>query len=126
MNACQKGKRGERAFAKWLRENLGVAARRGRQFSGSPESPDVVGVDGVHFEVKHVEKLNIWQAIDQAIRDCGKSIPVVAMKRNRSEWLLVLRASDLMKTSFLLNNLVEQPSLPTVEGTEKKPRSDSE
>lgn len=101
MNACQKGKRGERAFAAWLRENFGVAARRGRQFSGSPDSPDVVGINGVHFEVKHVEKLNVWSAVDQACKDCGSNVPVVAMKRNRSEWLLVLKASDLKKAASL-------------------------
>ena len=98
MNSCQKGKRGERA---WRDELLahGYQARRGQQFSGSPDSPDVVCPDlpGLHFEVKVVEKLNLGQAMDQAARDASARIPVVAHKRNRGPWLVTMRADDWFK-----------------------------
>jgi Holliday junction resolvase len=95
INSCQKGKAGERAWAKYLREKMGVDARRGRQFSGSPDSPDVVSDDGMHWEVKRVEKLNLSQAMEQAVKDAdGKKIPAVAWKKNRGEWLVILRAKD--------------------------------
>lgn len=90
MNSRQKGKRIEREAAQAIGATFNVAMRRGVQFAGGPDSPDVVGLPGVHFEVKGVERLNIWAAMEQAIRDAGNQIPVVACKRNRSAWLLVV------------------------------------
>ena len=98
VNSRNKGAQGEREWARWLREELGVKdARRGVQHSGGPNSPDVLGVDGVHWEVKRVEKLNLQSAMEQAIRDCGVNIPVVAHRKNRGEWLMTLRADDVIK-----------------------------
>lgn len=95
MNSCLKGKRGERAWRDELRAH-GYEARRGRQFSGSPDSPDVVCPDltEFHFEVKAVERLNIHQVMAQALDDAGQNIPVVAHKRNRGDWLVTMRADD--------------------------------
>lgn len=95
MNSREKGKRGERLWRDELREN-GYAARRGQQFSGSPDSPDVVcqGLPWAHFEVKAVEKLNLEDAMDQARRDAGRAVPIVAHKRNFRPWLVTMRASD--------------------------------
>lgn len=91
MNSNRKGKRGERAWRDRLREN-GYEARRGQQFSGSPDSPDVVceSLPWCHFEVKCVERLNVQDAIDQAKRDCGGKTPIVAHKRNHCEWLVTM------------------------------------
>ena len=71
MNSREKGKRGERQWRDELRAH-GFQARRGQQFSGSPDSPDVVCEElaWLHFEVKAVERLNIEDAMDQARRDC--------------------------------------------------------
>jgi hypothetical protein len=97
INGCQKGKRGERAWRDFLLAH-GISARRGRQFSGSPDSPDVVSNDNMHWEVKWVESLNIWKAIEQAVRDCGKEkTPAVAFKRNKSGWMVALRAEDYIR-----------------------------
>jgi hypothetical protein len=95
MNSCEKGKRGERAWRDELVAN-GYDARRGRQFSGTPDSPDVVcpQLSAFHFEVKSVERLNVNEAMAQAVEDAGDKIPVVAHKRNRGEWLVTMRASD--------------------------------
>lgn len=95
MNSCQKGKRGERAWRDELIAHQ-YQARRGRQFSGSPDSPDVVCDDlpGFHFEVKTVERLRIHEAMAQAVNDAGNKIPVVAHKRNHGQWLITMRAED--------------------------------
>ena len=92
----RKGAVGERELAAWLRER-GYEARRGQQFSGSPESPDVV-CSGVpfHFECKRTERIRLYDAIAQATADAGDRIPVVAHRRNRGEWLAVLRLEDLI------------------------------
>ena len=95
INSRNKGKVGEREWAAWLTAN-GFPARRGVQYQGGPESPDIAGgIAGVHFEVKRVENLNIHAAIAQAVKDAGKAIPVVAHRRNRGAWLVTLRAEDL-------------------------------
>jgi hypothetical protein len=96
MNSCQKGKVGEREWRDVLKEK-GFEARRGRQFSGSPESPDVVSNLPFHFEVKRVEALNIDKAMEQAQRDCGKSMPVVAHRKNKRPWLVTMVAEDWLE-----------------------------
>lgn len=103
MNSLAKGKRAERAFRDLLRSH-GYQARRGQQFSGSPDSPDVVCPDlPFHFEVKHVERLDLQAAMDQSVGDAGQQVPVVAHKRNGKDWLVTMRASDwfwLVKLPF--------------------------
>jgi hypothetical protein len=72
MNSRNKGKVGEREFAALLREH-GFDARRGQQFSGSPDSPDVVSdaLAWLHVEVKRVQNLKLTDACVQAEGDCG-------------------------------------------------------
>ena len=97
INSKDKGKRGERMCAKKMRE-YGYDARRGIQYQGSPESPDVVGVPGLHIEVKFTEKLRLYDAMEQSKRDAGENeIPVVMHKRNYTEWLCTLRLDDFME-----------------------------
>ncbi len=93
MNSRQKGKRGERAWRDELRAH-GFDARRGQQFCGSPDSPDVVcpALAWIHFEVKHVERLNINDAMDQARRDGRGKVPVVAHRRRFCRWLVTVEA----------------------------------
>jgi len=103
MNSRDKGKRGEREWAAYLTE-LGFDARRGVQYHGGPDSPDICGgIPGTHAEVKRVERLNIHDAIQQAQDDSGGTlIPYVAHRRNRSEWLVTLRARDIIRLAQLL------------------------
>lgn len=94
MNSRQKGKRGEREWAAYLREQGYHDARRGQQFAGGGDSPDVV-CDSlpIHWEVKRVEKLNVYDAMNQAMRDRGQGkVPVVAYRRNDHRWLVVMEA----------------------------------
>jgi len=107
MNSREKGKRGERAWRDELRAN-GYDARRGQQFSGSPDSPDVIcdALPWLHFEVKCVERLNIEDAMEQARQDAkrgemgegrGEKVPIVAHKRRHRRWLVTLDAEDFFK-----------------------------
>jgi hypothetical protein len=85
-------------FANFL-TTRGYPARRGQQFSGSPDSPDVICEDlgYLHWEIKFVQKLNIHKAMQQAMQDCGQKYPVVAHKRKREPWLVTLTAEDFIK-----------------------------
>lgn len=94
MNSRTKGKRGELDAAKLLKKH-GYDARRGQQFSGANGDADVVGLPGIHIEVKRVEKLNIDNALDQAIRDKrAAEIPIVLHRKNRSVWKVTMRFED--------------------------------
>lgn len=98
MNSKAKGGRGEREWAAYCRGHGFEDARRGTQFKGGFDSPDCVGLPGIHQEIKRVEKLNIHDALRQSIRDSeGKAIPIVAHRRNREEWLVTMRADDWME-----------------------------
>lgn len=93
MNSRNKGKVGEREFASLLREH-GFDARRGQQFCGSPDSPDVVSdaLAWLHVEVKRVQNLNLTDACVQAEGDAGGKPWIVAHRRNHAPWLITMRA----------------------------------
>ncbi len=96
MNSRTKGANGEREFARKLQE-YGYDARRGQQYKGGSDSPDVVGLDGVHIEVKRVEHLRLYDAMAQSIRDAGEELPIVAHRKNGERWLVTVTFPDFMK-----------------------------
>ena len=97
MNSRQKGARGERELAHVLNE-YGYEARRGQQFSGKNGDADVVGIPGYHIECKRVEKLNIYDAIGQSVRDARENeTPIVCHRKDRKEWLVTMRLNDFME-----------------------------
>jgi len=109
----QKGKRGERECAAELGQLLGLAegaARRGVQFAGGPDSPDVV-LDGVaiHVEAKRVERLQLWAAIEQAKKDSppGKT-PVVWHKANRKGSVVIVETAMLVDLAREIVRAVSQ------------------
>lgn len=93
-----KGKRGERQFAALCRDK-GYEVRRTSQYCGKTgDASDCVGLPGIHIEVKRVERLNLQEAMQQAIHDSGlKKIPIVAHRRNDCEWLITMQAEDWFK-----------------------------
>lgn len=97
MNSRDKGKRGELELSKKLRE-YGYNCRRGQQFSGANGDADVVGLTGIHIECKRVEKLNIYDAIDQSKRDAKQyELPAVFHRKNDCDWLVTMRLEDWVK-----------------------------
>lgn len=93
----EKGKRGERELAARLRE-FGYDCRRGVQYCGKNGDADVVGLPGVHIEVKRTEKLKLYDALDQAARDArAGEIPVVFHRKNNYEWTCILPLDGFMK-----------------------------
>lgn len=94
MNSREKGKRGELEWARLCREH-GYACRRTAQYCGNTgDASDVVGLPGIHQEVKRVERLNLEDAVCQAVHDCAGEIPIVAHRRNHHDWLVTMRAED--------------------------------
>jgi hypothetical protein len=98
MNSRSKGKRGELEVAHILKEHGYTDARRGQQYHGGGDSPDVRGLPGVHIEVKRVERLNLTEAYEQAFRDAADGeIPAVFHKRNREPWMVTVTLKDFLK-----------------------------
>jgi len=95
MNSRQKGARGEREWAAYCRSQ-GYECRRTAQYCGKTgDASDVVGLPGVHIEVKRVERLDLYGAMSQAIRDsANKDFPIVAHRRNNCDWLVTMRADE--------------------------------
>ena len=50
------------------------------------------------FECKNVEKLNIWNALEQAGDNCDGRTPVVVFKRNRSKTYVAIEFTEWLKT----------------------------
>lgn len=99
INGCVKGKVGEREFADVLRKRGFETAKRGQQHAGGTDSPDVKcdELAHVHFEVKRVQAGNPYKWLEQAIRDAGdKKMPIVAHRKNRKDWIAILRMEDLI------------------------------
>lgn len=93
----RKGADGERELAAILREHGHDVERGGSQTYG--EVPDLVGLPGVHIEVKRVERLNVPEAMAQAIRDAARfgGVPGLFHRRSRSPWLVTMRLTDWLE-----------------------------
>lgn len=83
----RKGRNAERELAAIFRAN-GIPAE-----PGAPESfgatPDIVGVDLIHVEVKRRENVNLSAALAQAEADSqkfGDGLPCVFHRANRQGW----------------------------------------
>ena len=97
-NSRDKGKRGEREVARLLCD-AGFMARRGQQFRGGSDSPDVIceSLPWMHAEVKYREQHNAWEWMTQAAIEMHKDqVPVVFMRKRRQPWLVVLRFDDFI------------------------------
>ena len=98
INSRQKGARGEQELARTLTAR-GYPARRGQQFSGSPDSPDVVcePLKFLHIECKFVEALNVYKALEQAQADAGKNQTSVCIHRRKATpWHITLTLDDFL------------------------------
>ena len=97
VNSRQKGAAFERKLANLLKE-YGYDCRRGQQYSGANGDADVVGLDGIHIEAKAVERLIIYDAMNQAINDAREGeLPAVFHKKNRQPILVTMKLDDWLK-----------------------------
>lgn len=94
----RKGRDGERELRDVL-QDYGYQVECGDPVSFGTV-PDLVGLPGIHIECKRVEKLNVPEAMRQAIRDSERfrdGMPVLFHRRNRQPWLVTMRLDDWMK-----------------------------
>lgn len=106
INSRNKGASGEREFAACL-EAMGIRARRGRQYHGLEGKDVVTSLPGVHFEVKRTERLRLDEAFFQAMDDAGDDIPVVAHRKNRTNWKLTVKLEDIPRLLHVFSEAME-------------------
>ena len=98
----RKGRAGELELARLL-QGYGYDVQPGQAVSYGATygaTPDLVGLSGVHIECKRNERLNVPEAMAQAVRDADRfrdGAPAVFHRRNRSGWLVTMRLPDWMK-----------------------------
>ena len=92
----EKGKRGEREASNFFK-SYGYETRRGVQYHGGPDSPDVVGLPDMHIEVKRVESLQLYKAMAQSQGDSDAAeLPIVMHRKNNQDWVIIQPAEDWM------------------------------
>jgi len=94
----RKGRAGEIELAHILQSHgFDIDPGRAQSFGAVP---DISGLPGVHAEIKRVERLNISQAMAQAVRDAERfqdGAPTVFHRRNREPWLVTMRLPDWLE-----------------------------
>lgn len=96
MKSKRKGAAGELELARYL-EGRGYPAHRGRQYSGGPDSPDIICPTlPVFVECKRIEKLSLYPALEQAQADTDGRPPAVFHRRNRKRWVVALYLDDFL------------------------------
>lgn len=100
INSRAKGAAGERELANTLKE-FGIEARRGQQFHGGGDSPDVVAdsiFSDIHIEAKRVEAGNLYKWLEQSTKDAkaGKT-PVVIHRKSQKPWVVILTLEDFIQ-----------------------------
>ena len=98
----QKGARFELQIAHYLQDHGFPDVHRTAQHCGKTgDAGDVEGIAGLHIECKHVERLNLYSAYHQAVRDNNAKnngdIPIVVHKKNRETVMVSLSLDDFIK-----------------------------
>lgn len=99
INSKRKGKVGELEFCKKMKE-YGYNVRRSAQYCGNAEEgqADVIGLDYIHCEIKRVENLNLYNAMEQSRRDRkAGQFPAVFHRKNNKKWLVSMELDDWVK-----------------------------
>ncbi len=93
----EKGKRGEREVVDLIKR-YGFEARRGQQFKGGADSPDVIhNIPGLYIEVKYREKFSIYPALEQARDETApRDSPVVFHRRSGKPWIVIMDAREFL------------------------------
>jgi hypothetical protein len=93
VNSKVKGIRGELELRDFL-SLMGFCCQRGQQHKGGPDSPDVIGLYGVHMECKRIKKISrkyVVGGMDQSERESGeKEEPTLMIREDRGKWYLVM------------------------------------
>lgn len=123
VNSKRKGNAGEREAAKELRRLGFASSRRGKQYKGTEDSPDILtGISGTHWEVKRYKEIGlVRRALEQADKEkADGDIPVGLLRRDGdTRWIVSFYLDDIeMFASRIFRNLLLQKIKPEEETNE--------
>jgi Holliday junction resolvase len=108
-NSRAKGALAEREVKRLLTDAGFPDVTRGYQMLGATgsDSADVVGLEGLHIEVKRQETMRLYDWVDQAVSDASKAkdMPVVIHRCSKDRkkptsvkgsWLVTVRLDDFL------------------------------
>ena len=107
-NGRRKGAVGEREAAKAWTEATSIPCRRGQQFSGGPDSPDLIISGGfVHPEVKRHHRIPAIDALRQAEADAAEgAIPIGLLREDGdTRWTVMVRLDQLKRLAAALQTV---------------------
>jgi Holliday junction resolvase len=104
INSNKKGKVAELEVAHLI-QDYGFIARRGQQFAGGNDSPDVVSNLGLHIEVKRVEAFNLYKAVEQATTDCNSLEYAIFHRKSGKAWQVIQDARTFLFHKEYVRNL---------------------
>ena len=98
INSKQKGKRGELELVHYLK-SYGVEARRGVQYEGSSDSPDVISdLEDIYIECKNTQNTSFYKWMEKAEAEADKNqTPVIFHRKNAGKWMVFVDAEYFMK-----------------------------
>tara|TARA_R100001463_G_scaffold60072_2_gene112458 strand:- start:977 stop:1321 length:345 start_codon:yes stop_codon:yes gene_type:complete len=108
MNSRRKGKTGELEAAKAVESALGIEGmRRSQQYCGVAGDADIVGIPGLHFEVKRYKRISSIDFLRQAERDAvNADLPIVVMREDGdTNWVVQLKLDNLKELSQILGKI---------------------
>ena len=90
----RKGRGGELELCKIFQAH-GINAQPGQAVSYGA-TPDIMGVAGIHCEVKRTEKMRLNEWLDQATRDARRfgGYPAIFHRSNRRPWTVTMLLED--------------------------------
>lgn len=91
VTSQRKGRKAEIELVHIL-QGQGIPAEPGQAVSYGA-TPDIVGVAGIHVEVKRRENVNLSAALEQAQQDAarfGDGLPAVFHRKNREKWRVTM------------------------------------
>ncbi len=111
-----KGKRNERAAAAAWTKATGQSARRSVQFCGRDGTADLIAHQRLHIEVKARKSIAAVRFLDQATSDARPdTVPIVLMKEDRGEFLVLVRLDDLLDLSEIVSSAERDQGPPLVD-----------
>lgn len=103
----RKGACAERELAQELSVMFRTeVSRGGRMYARGSESPDIMGLIGLHIEVKRRESVNLTGALRQSQQDADGEVPIVCHRTNRAPWLVTCELADLPRLARTVARLL--------------------
>lgn len=96
INAKKKGSAGELELVNELKK-YGMDCRRSQQYCGDAGDADVVGLKGIFVECKRVQNLNLHEAMNKAIEQCGCDVPAIFHRKDKTDWLVTMTLCEWME-----------------------------